>query len=336
MKYRGVERFKGPAVAVLAVSMLLLPRAGAQMPSPALIVLNKADNMLVIVDPATAKITGRVPTGAGPHEVAVTGDGRTAYVANYGDREPGKTISVIDLASQKELDRVDLAGLRRPHGIQVMDGKVYFTAELDHMVGRYDPVAKKVDLQLGTGQDLSHMVLCAPDARRMFTSNIGSNSITIFERKPDGAGWAGTAVQVGKGPEGADLAPDGKEFWTANSGDGTVSIVDVGQKKVVQTVDLKTRHSNRLKFTTDGKRVLVSDPPAGEVVVLEASSRKETARIKVGNGPEGILITPDGSTAYVATAEDNVVVVLDLKTLKVSGHIATGGGPDGMAWIPGK
>ena len=73
-------------------------------------------------------------------------------------------------------------------------------------------------------------------------------------------------------------------------------------------------------------------PEAGELVVLDAKTRKEVKRLKLGKGPEGILIVPDGSKAFVAVSGDNKVVVLDLKKLEVTGTFETGNDPDGMAW----
>jgi len=101
---------------------------------------------------------------------------------------------------------------------------------------------------------------------------------------------------------------------------------------VVQTVDVRTGRSNRLKFTPDGKLVLVSDLGNNALLVLDAASRKEVKRLNLGRQPEGILVVPDGSRAYVAAAGENAVAVLDLKTLEVTSRIPAGKGPDGMAW----
>jgi YVTN family beta-propeller protein len=307
--------------------------AAAETPSPALLVLNKEEATLAIVDPVSQKVVGRVPTGEGPHEVTASSDGKLAFVGNYGSgQNPGRTISVIDLVAQKELRRVDLGPLRRPHGIAYADGKVYFTAEVNKLIGRYDPAANQVDWLLGTGQNTTHMVLVSKDGSRIFTANIGSDSISVLERGSNPMNWNQTVIAVGKGPEAIDMSPDGKEIWTAHSRDGGVSIIDIAGKKVVQTVDLHTKRSNRLKFTPDGKRVLVSDLDGGEVVALDVAGRKEIKRIKMGRTPEGILITPDGSRAYVGVAGENFVAILDMSTLEVTGHISTGTGPDGMAW----
>jgi YVTN family beta-propeller protein len=161
---------------------------------------------------------------------------------------------------------------------------------------------------------------------------VNSDSVSVVEASADGSQWRNSVIAVGRGPEGIDLSPDGKEVWAANSGDGTVSVIDRATKKVVGTIDVKTKHSNRLKFTPDGKLVLISDPGSGDLVVLEAATRKEVKRMHLGSNAEGILMQPDGTRAFVAVSSNDKVAVVDLKTLEVTGTIATGKDPDGMAW----
>ena len=107
----------------------------------------------------------------------------------------------------------------------------------------------------------------------------------------------------------------------------------MGAKKVVQTLSISTKRSNRLKFTPDDKRVLVSDMDGDEVVVLEAQTRQQIKRIKTGGHPEGIQMAPDGSRAFIALAQEGAVVAIDLKTLTVSSKLQTGLGADGMASV---
>jgi len=312
-------------------------RAGAQTPSPALLVLEKSDEKMAIVDPATLKIVGRVPSGGAPHEIVASEDGRFAYISNYASEKGQlKTLSVVDLTSQKAMTAVDLGALRAPHGLAFADGKVYFTAEANKVIGRYDPASNQVDWVLGTGQDVTHMVVLSKDGKTLFTSNIGSDTICVIEPGGGRGGWKVTPIPVGKGPEGFDLSPDGKEVWAANSGDGTVSVIDVASKKVTATLDFKSKRTNRLKFTPDGKLVLITDDGGGELVVVDVASRKERKRLKVGQGPEGTLVQPDGAKAYVALSRDNAVAVIDLNMLEVTGKIATGNGPDGLAWAQRK
>jgi YVTN family beta-propeller protein len=298
-----------------------------------LLVLNKEGNVAVI-DPATQKILGKGPTGDGPHEVVSTTDGKLAVATNYGSGQaPGHTLSVIDIATFQEIHRVDLSPQTRPHGLFAADGKVYFTCEGTKTVGRYDPSTNRVDWVLGTGQDGTHMVALSRDGKTIFTSNIGSGSISIFEHSGNPGDWHQSVVKVGRGAEGFDLSPDEKELWAANAGDGTVSIIDIAGRKVAQTFPVDAKRSNRLKFTPDGKRVLISDLTTGNLLVLDAASRKEIKRIKIGTGIAGILVSPDGSKAYIGATPDNYVGVVDLKTLEMSGKISTGKGPDGMDWV---
>src|SRR6266850_8456542 len=138
--------------------------AGAQTPSPALLVLEKADNTLAIVDPSTLKIVGRVPAGPDPHEIEASPDGKLAYISNYGGSDSDlHTISVVDLAAQKALSPIDLGSLRSPHGLAFAGGKLYFTAETSKIVRRYNPAEDAIDRLMGTGQDRTHMVIFSPE-----------------------------------------------------------------------------------------------------------------------------------------------------------------------------
>jgi YVTN family beta-propeller protein len=319
--------------AMISASLAGATIASAQTPSPALLVLEKSDEKLAIVDPGSLRVVGRVPSGGAPHEVIASDDGKFAYISNYAsERGMLKTLSVIDLDARKAMAPVDLGALRAPHGLAFGDGKVYFTAEANKVIGRYDPASNQVDWVLGTGQNVTHMVVLSKDLKTIFTSNIGSDTICVIEPGGGRNGWNVAPIPVGKGPEGFDLSPDGREVWAANSGDGSVSIIDVASKKVTATLDLKTKRTNRLKFTPDGKLVLISDDGAGEVVFVDTATRKERKRLQVGKGPEGTLVEPDGAKAYVALSGENAVAVIDLKTLEVTSKIATGNGPDGLAW----
>lgn len=92
-----------------------------------------------------------------------------------------------------------------------------------------------------------------------------------------------------------------------------------------------------MKFTPDGKRVLISALGARSadtsLVVLDATTHKEVKQLNLGGGSAGILIAPDGSRAYVAVSMTDKVAVVDLKTLEVTGEISAGKQPDGLAWV---
>ncbi|MGE5242898.1 MAG: YncE family protein [Betaproteobacteria bacterium] len=306
--------------------------AAAQRPSPKLLVLDKEEATLAIVDPESGAVLGRVPTGQQPHELVATPDGNYAFASNYGSAQaPGHTISMIDLAAQRAHRLIDVAPLSRPHGLAFAGGRLYFTAEGSQAIARYDPGADRIDWQFHTGQSTTHMLVLTGDPQTIFTSNIGSNNLSWIRQDASGT-WTQQLIPVGKGPEGITLSPDGRRLWSAHSADGAVSIVDVATGKVAATVDVGTKRSNRVKLTPDGKYALITDLDAGDLVVVDAAARTVIKRMPLGRQPEGILIPPDGSRAFVAVNGDDQVAVVDLKTWQVTKRLSTGRGPDGMAW----
>jgi YVTN family beta-propeller protein len=327
--------FMRSCLCLLVCLLLTAATRAAETPSAALLVLDKTDNTLVIVDPARLQPVARVPAGEDPHEVVVSDDGRLAYISNYGAYgfpSPLHTISVVDLVTQKALPPIDLGSLTAPHGLALAGGRIYFTAEGSKSVGSYDPASRRIDWVFRTGQDGTHMIELSADRSRIFTTNIGSASVSIIERAPASSDWRVSNVAVGRGAEGFDISPDGRELWVANAQDQTVSIVDVAARKVASTVATAAMRTNRLKFTRDGKLVFLSDPAGTDVVVIDAATRKEVKKIAVGRGGSGILMAPDGLRAFVALSAENAVAVIELRTLAVNGRIATGRNPDGLAW----
>jgi len=336
-------------------------------PPDALLILAKRDQTLAIVDPGTLKVVARVPVGADPHEVIASADGKAAYVSDYGGGSL-HTLSVVDLIAQKPLPAIDLGPLGGPHGLTFVAGKTWFTAEGAKVIGSYDPATQKVDWVLGTGQNRTHMIYVQPDLKRIITTNVASGTVSIIDKttqqqgpppggppagqRPNQAArrgpppgpqpggqrmdWNESVIKVGGGSEGFDLSPDGKQVWVANSQDGTISILDPNAKVVTQTLDADVKSANRLKFTLDGKLVLVSLLGGSDLVVIDATTGKTIKRLPVGDGAAGILMDPSGNRAFVACSPDDYIAVIDLKTLTVSGKIEVGQEPDGMAWASRK
>ncbi len=318
----------------LVVFVLFTQPVFSQVAKPVLVALYKAEASMSIIDPVTMKVTGKVATGNSPHEVVLSADGKTAYVANYGDGpNPGNSLSVIDVTTAKELRRVDLSPLIRPHGIQLIGGKLYFTAETSRAIARYDPVTNKVDWFMGSGQNGTHMVAGTGDQKKFYTANIGSDSVTAFEFQnvPPAAGPSKiTHIPVGKQPEAIDLSPDGKEVWIGLNVEGMAEVVDVVGYKSVAKIDIKGR-PYRVKFTPDGKRVVCTMNASKEILIIDAATRKELKRIKLDSGPMGIVFSADGKTAFITAVAPDIVMKINLESGEVTGRVAVGVNPDGIA-----
>jgi len=362
-------RWKFSLVTTAVVGFAVAQGAMAQAtPQASLLALSKRNHTLAIVNPETLAVIARAPVGPDPHEAIASSDGKTAYVSIYGFGRY-HALSVIDLVAQKALPDIDTGALNGPHGLAFVGGKLWFTAEGAKAIARYDPASGKIDWIMGTGQNRTHMIYVTPAQDRVYTTNVSSATVSIIEKialppmgpppgssmgpppgspmnsgaggpppGPPGPGgpprmdWNETVIPVGKGSEGFDVSPDGRELWTAGAEDGTISIIDLASKKVAATLDAKVFGANRLKFTLDGKYVLISSLRGGDLAIYDAASRTEWKRVPIGHGAAGILMEPNGARAFIACGPDNYVAVLDLKTFAVTGHIDVGGEPDGLAW----
>jgi YVTN family beta-propeller protein len=317
------------------------------VPSPAraefLIVLNKSDHDAALVDPGSLEIVAKLPTGTGPHEVAVSPDGRLAFVANYGAfglfrpgepprNEPGNTLTVIDLTRRAVVDTFDLGSYTRPHGIVVSrDGRrLWVTCEGARSVLELEVPSGKIVHAWSTDQEISHMVVATPDERKLFVANIRSGSVTVIER----ASGQVRSIPTGEGAEGIEIAPDGREVWVANRGANTISVLDAASDSIVATLDSGGEFPIRARFTPDGREVWVSTAKSNRVSVFDAARRERVGAVDVGAMPVGIQMSPDGARAFVANTNDDQVTVIDVARREVVTTFSTGKEPDGMAWAP--
>jgi hypothetical protein len=347
---------------LLMTSILVSTRCESQSTDHlTLLALSKADHTLAMVDPVTLKVIARMPVGIDPHEVIASSDGKTAYVSIYGGGSLHE-INVLDLVDKKPLFNIDTRPLFGPHGLTFVDGKLWFTVEGSKAVGRYDPTTNKIEWCMGTGQDRTHMIYVTNNAKRFYTTNVASGTVSIFVdtlmpppglprgmmhgngnmqppkgmMPPPGMGphatWEQTIVKTANGAEGFDISPDSSELWTASADNGKIYIINLGSKKLASTIDAKVYGANRLKFTPDGSKVFISSLRTGDLTVFDARTHKKIKQINIGHGAAGILMEPDGSRCFVGCTADNYVAVVDIKSIKVTGHIDVGGGPDGLAW----
>ena len=338
-----------------AMTMLLAPAALAGAGDGTLYVLNKSDANVSPIDTATGAAAVTIPVGDGPHEAAVSPDGKTLVVCNYGRETPGRTLTVIDTATGEVRGTMDLREYHRPHGIAFIPGTdhILVTAEPEKKLLLIDVESGELLAAIGTGQDISHMVAVTPDGRRAFVANIGSGSISaidLVEHKLI------KSIPTGDGAEGLAVHPTRPEVWVTNRKKNTIAVVNTGTLEV-ETLIVCPQFPLRIAFTPDGVYALVSNAQTGDVAVLNVESRTIWRRLSmdeepVADGekekrlfsdtfgqspvPVGIVIRPDGHFAYVANTNADVISVIDLKRWEVVGRLHAGKEPDGLAWAPAK
>ncbi|RMD90034.1 MAG: YncE family protein [Calditrichaeota bacterium] len=328
--------------------------------SGTLVVLNKSESTASLIDLANEQTLIKIPTGEGPHEVAVSPDGKLAVVSNYGRRgAPGSTLTVINLPLKKVEQTLKLQYsnygekiiYQRPHGIVFLpDGKrILVTTEAQQSLLMVDVSSGKILNVYKTNQNVSHMVVYSHQSHRAFVANIGSGTISVIDIDN---GHLIKNIETGQGSEGIDISPDGKEIWVANRAEDTITIINALELKIIQKLTSKS-FPIRVKFTPDGKYVLVSNARSGDLAVFDTKTRKEIKRIRMqirvkeekenrlfrdvfGKSPVpiGILVHPSGNYAFVANSNADVVVIIDLKSWQIIDQIPTGKEPDGLGYSP--
>lgn len=295
-----------------------------------LIVLNKADGVATFLEGETLRVLGSAPAGEAPHEAVASPDGRHVYVSNYGDREDGRTVTVLDVARRSREAVIDLGEHRRPHGLVLSrDGRtLWVTCEGSGNLVAVDTAARKVVRAIPTGDRGSHMVVLSPDGSLAFTANMQSDTVSVIDLRK---GRLDRLVKCEKGPEGLDLSPDGRFLWVGNRTAGSISVVDAKTFEVVRRIPAG-EIPIRVKVWPDGRRAVVSHYKSEDLRIYDAASRAEVRRISIGGVPIGILPVPGGSArAYVARSKAGVVALVDLDTGETVREVATGRDPDGMA-----
>jgi YVTN family beta-propeller protein len=293
--------------------------------------VNKSANTVSVIDPDTRTASAVLPTGFGPHEIAVSRDGRFAYVSDYGTGpRPGNSVTILDLEAGERAGTIDLGSHTRPHGVTVAaDGTVWVTTEGSRHVLQLDPASRQIMRAVETGQSVTHMVVVAEAARRVYTANIGSGNVTAIDAT---TGEALAQLSTGAGAEGLDVSPDGATVFVTNREAGTLSEIDVASNTVTRSLAVGD-FPIRVKVRPDGREALVSNARGNEVVAVDLSEWAVVRRLAVGAMPVGILIAPDNRTAYVANTQDDKISVIDLVGWQLTGEIVAGDEPDGLAWV---
>jgi DNA-binding beta-propeller fold protein YncE len=306
---------------------------------PALVVVNQGDVDVSIVDPAVAKQVATVAEGTGGvhgHEVAISPDGRLAYVPIYGSTGVGKPgidgheMLVIDLATHKVSGQLDFGHGVRPHFpvYDTVSGMLYVTTELDQTVTVINPKTLKIVGSIPTGQQQSHMLAVSKDGRRGYTANVGPGTVSAL----DMTGRKTIAViPVSETVQRIALSADDKMVFTSDQTKPQLAVIDTATNKVKGWVALAGTGYGTAS-TKDGRWLLVAVPSAKQVAVVDLSTLKVVRSIDVPSTPQEILMRPDGKVAYVSCNTSGKVAAIDLAQWKVQSLIDAGKGADGLGW----
>jgi DNA-binding beta-propeller fold protein YncE len=323
---------RSAAFLTLALGLLAAERSGAQLPAGTLVVTNKTPATATIIDVASNRILATLPTGQGPHEVAISRDGRTAVVTDYGGSGAGgASLTVIDVPARRVARTIELGQYRRPHGVAFLPGDslVAVTSEQSRNVVIVHPASGQIRRAISTDANGSHMLTFGARADRIYTGNIGSNTVSELDVA---TGAVRRAFPVPAEPEAIGMPSEAREVWVGSNAEGKVSVVDLASG-AVRTAAEGVSWPYRILFTPDDRTVVIPDLRNHQLRIIERETHRELARLDLaGAGPQGVTLTPDGRFVFLSLSTQARVAVIDLNTRTIVGHLNAGETPDGVAY----
>lgn len=317
---------------LICLVALTASSVAAQSPSTGrILVANQQAASASIVDLATGTVT-HIPVGEGPHEAAISPDGKWGFISVYGIAgQPGNQIAVIDMSAKKVSRMIDLGTYTRPHGMVPVAGsplRLIVTSETTQNVVTVDADKGVVLSAVPTASQGSHMVAVQADGRRAYTANVGSGTMTAIDLA---SGKVTGSVAIGPRSEGLATTTDGNEVWIGSNTDGTVSVVNVGAMRV-DTVLRGFRVPYRMGISPDRSLAVIVEAEGTQVRVIDLAKRAVLGGAEVGGGPRGVAISPDSKWAFVTLQPQNEVVIVDLVRRIAVGRFPVGTAPDGVAY----
>jgi YVTN family beta-propeller protein len=323
--------------ALLPASLGAAPPAGPVASRGYLLVANKGNHTLGIVDPDAGREVAQVPeSGVTGHEVAASPDGRTAFVPIYGNSgvgQPGTdghSIDVIDIASRRRVKTLDLGKPLRPHCAVFgpKDGRLYVTTELGDVITVIDPKTLKVVETIPTGQKESHMLAITHDGRRGYTANVGAGTVSAIDLQ---ARKVLAIIPISHNTQRIAISMDDRWAFTADQTKPQLAVIDTATNKVHTWVALPAV-AYGTAATLDGRWLLITLPDIAKVGVLDLRTMKVVRTVDVAKLPQEIVVRPDNAVAYVSCLAAQNVAAINLKTWKVEKLIDVGPAADGLAW----
>jgi YVTN family beta-propeller protein len=295
-----------------------------------IVVLNKSGHDASFIDLSSGEIIATLPTGRGPHELVVTSDGRWAIGTDYSG---GNSLTVFDIANLRVNRTIDLSDYPRPHGILLLPGeeRVIVTSEASQNLVIVDFRSGEIVRDIGTEQQGSHMVALSQDGRRAYTSNGGSDSVSVID--VDSGGFQ-RAIRVPERPEAITTNKAGTEIWVGSNDDEVVSVLNA------ETGESEAQWSGfewpyRILLTGDERYAIIPDLGKEEIRFFDVASKRELGVIDLaGARPEGVVLYPDDRTLFLALAGRDRVLVIDIDSREILGEYPTGSEPDGIGYSP--
>jgi len=300
-----------------------------------LVVVNPDSNSVSIVDTNALDKISELPVGRDPRTIAIGDEGRFAYIANHGSG----TVSIVDLEHLAIADEAH-AGFH-PYGIVVSPSaeRVYVALQGQDQVGILDKTTLETMALLDTGDRPSGLAI-SDDGTTLFVTHLLDPTLSIIELAGD-AEKDGTSVSLWPDSnllQSVVLDPTRQLAWLAHTRSNTanralsfdttvfpvVTPIDLTMRTITATANIALDTADQpvglpfdAAFSTDGRQIWIVNAASNDVSVIDRTSRRKLANIKVEDNPRGIVMAPNGGHVYVNNTLAGTVSVIDTSTYSV-------------------
>jgi len=256
-----------------------------------LVVAQKDDDSLALYDTATGKLVSRIPVGHKPHEFAVSKDERFAYVTNYG----------ADTWTGPE-----------PGG---------------NTISIVDLVKREAAGVIDLGEHRRPHGIVMGGSGLLYVTSENPPALLIVDAKKRRV--ARVIQLTGKAPHMVQLTSDERKAWTANAGSGTVSVVDLVNRRQMTEIEVGGAPMG-FALDDDEKNLFVATRTNNMVVLVDAVANRRKRSIGVQGEPVRLAYSSDGQWLFVTLIGSGEVAVLDPRTLLERSRVPAGRRVEGV------
>lgn len=301
------------SVILAAVVSVIASMAAASASAAQLAVVGERDSDHVsFFNTATNKLVGGpVEAGNGPTSVAITPDGKYAYVTDVF----GESVSVIETGLRRNVATIEEVG-EEPFGIAITpDGKyAYVTDSGSKEVAVISMATKNVVKSIPVGDEPTGIAF-SPTAKLAYVVDSLDDQVKVINTETMSV--TGQPIEVGEHPVGIEFTLSGTAYVVDKLGK-EVSAIDAATKKVTKIpLGEKSGEPRGISISPDGTEAFVVGLKTGPISVINTGTNKVTGEIKVDDEPQEVAFAANGKLAYVTETETPQVEPPRVQTINV-------------------
>ncbi len=303
-------------VRLLVFAAAALAASAAAVAGPKAYVGNFKDSTVSVVDTATGAVVATVPVAAGPHGMAVSGDGRFVYVSGDGS----SSMSVIDTASDSVVQTIEVGPT--PHGIALVpDGKTILVGVYGaDKVAFVDAASRSVVASVAVAKP--HTIAVRPDGKVAYVASQqpGQFALVVIDLATRAVV---RTIALDKPPRDPEFSHDGRFLYVTTAGVNALRVIDAGNDQVIGEIATGASPHIGKWFAGAAVGTIVVQGP-GELQSFDPATRAPLRAYPVGKQPH--WMASDGKTVWVTNEGSNDVSAVDLASGTTT-TIAVGNAP---------